>query len=181
MNTRRTAILSASFFAIVSTYVGMLAACGGEETYSEAHADMIEYDCQQTAPCDPVFSIRADAVSECIKDTGTKLDRGSESMRAMYEMRFNRCAASTGCDYFSCASDNNLFSIANQPQIQYDCQQQSVCKIQSGQPTMANDNDTCFQMLSHQLDFSTVPDRATWSLRFQRCSTQMGCAYVNCK
>jgi hypothetical protein len=102
-------------------------------------------------------------------------------MRAMYEMRFNRCASTTGCDYFTCASDNNLFSIANQQKIQYDCQQQSVCKIQSGQPTMSNDNDTCFQMLSHQLDFSTVPDRATWEQRFARCGTMMGCAYVNCK
>ena len=181
MDICRTHTRSPSFFAIVSMFVSMVAACGGEETYSEMHSDTIAYDCQQTAPCDPVFSIRPDAVSECIEDTSSKLDRGSDAQRAMYEMRFNRCASSTGCDYFACASDNNLFSIANEQKLRYDCMQQSVCKIQSGQPTMSNDNDTCFQMLSHTLDFSSVPDRATWEQRFQRCGMQMGCAYTNCK
>jgi hypothetical protein len=181
MDICRTDTRSASFFAIVSMLVGMATACGGEDTYSAKNSDIISYDCQQTAPCDTVFSIRPDAVSECIEDTSTKLDRGSDAQRAMYEMRFNRCSTNTGCDYFSCASDNNLFSIANEQKIRYDCTQQSVCKIQSGQPTMSTDNDTCFQALSKQLDFSTVPDRASWEQRFARCGTQMGCAYTNCK
>src|SRR3954452_2281672 len=110
MDTCRNSSFSTSIFAILSTVAGVLAAgCGGEETYSEKHSDIIQYDCQQTAPCDPVFSVRQDSVSECVSDTSTKLDRGSEAMQANYEMRFSRCAGQVGCDYFACAGDSMLF------------------------------------------------------------------------
>jgi hypothetical protein len=182
MDICRNSSFSASVFAFVSTFAGVLAAgCLGQESYSEKHSDAIRLDCQQTAICDPVFSIMEDGVAECIKDTGSKLDKGSDSMRANYELRFARCAAQSGCDYYNCAADSMLFSIVNAQKIQYDCQQQTVCKIQSNMPTMPTDNDMCFAALGQQLDFATVPDKATWDQRFTRCAMQTGCGYVNCK
>jgi hypothetical protein len=182
MDICRKSSLSAPVFAFVSTFAGMLAGgCLGEETYSEKHSDLIESDCQLTAVCDPVFSITANAVGECVKDTSAKLDHSSDAMRANYETRISRCAGQTGCAYYSCAGDAMLFSLVNEQKIHYDCQQQTVCKIMSGQPTLPNDNDTCFKALGQQLDFATVPDKATWDQRFTRCGMQTGCAYVNCK
>lgn len=181
MDTRRNSSFSAAFFAIVSTFAGLAAGCFGEETYSDKHSDIIAYDCQQTASCDPVFSIRPDAVGECVDDTSAKLDRGSQAMQASYEMRFSRCASVTGCTYFACAGDSMLYSLVNEPKLRYDCSQQINCKIMSGMPTMPTDNDACFKALAQQLDFATVPDKATYDQRVARCATQQGCAYVNCR
>jgi len=181
MDTCRTSSLSASVFAIVSTLAGLPAAgCGGEETYSEKHSNIVEYDCQQTAPCDPLFSIKEDAVGECVSDTSTKLDRGSQAMQAMYEMRFSRCSMYTGCDYFNCASDTMLFSLVNEQKLQYDCMQQTICKIAQGMPTVQTENDMCFKTLAQRLDFATVPDKASWDQRFARCGMLTGCAYTGC-
>ena len=180
--TTRLVRFSASVFAIVSMFAGVIAAgCGGEATYSEEHADFITYDCQQTAPCDPVFSIRSDSVAECIKDTSNKLDRGSDAVRANYEARFTRCAAASGCAYFGCAMDTMLYSIVNEQKLRYDCMQQIVCKIQQGQPMMPTDNDACFQQLSSTLDFASVPDKTSYEQRVARCAAFVGCDYVNCK
>jgi hypothetical protein len=190
MDICRTPTFSRSVFAIVSMFAGLFAgllgvmttSCGGEDTYSSQHQDAIQYDCQQTAPCDPVFSIKGSgAVGECIRDTSTKLDRGSDSFRAMYEQRFTRCAQNSGCQYFACAGDSMLFSIVNEDKLVYDCQQTTFCKIMQGMPTAPNENDMCFQTVSQKLDFSSVPDRAAWEQRFVRCGMQQSCAYVNCK
>jgi hypothetical protein len=182
MDTCRTPSFSASVFAIVSTFGSLLAAgCGGEETYSEKHSNIVEYDCQQTAPCDPVFSIKADSVGECVSDTSSKLDHGSQAMQAMYEARFTRCSQYTACDYFNCARDTMLFSIVNEQKLQYDCMQRTFCKIMQGMPTMPTENDMCFKALAQQLDFSTVPDRASWDQRFARCGTLQACDYAGCK
>jgi hypothetical protein len=182
MDTCRTSSFSASVFAIVSTFGSLLTAgCGGEETYSEKHSDIVAYDCAQTAPCDPVFSIKMDSIGECVSDTSQKLDRGSEAMQAMYETRFSRCQQYMGCDYFNCAQDTMLFSIVNEQKLQYDCMQQTVCKISQGMPTVPTENGMCFSALAQQLDFSSVPDRASWDQRFARCGTMQGCAYTSCK
>lgn len=181
MDTCRTSSFSASVFAIISA-LGLLAAgCGGEEAYSERHSDIVEYDCQQTAPCDPVFSIKQDAVSECIADTSSKLDRGTQAMQAMYEARFSRCAAYTGCDYFNCAGDTMLFSIVNEQKVRYACMQQTVCKITQGMPTVPTEDEICFKALAQMLDFATLPDKTSWDQRFGRCGTQTGCAYTACQ
>ena len=168
--------LPISFFAVIS-----LLGCGGPESYSEANLSMITFDCQQTAPCDPVFQLRDDSVAECIKDTSTKLDIGSQAFRDMYEQRFDRCAARIGCQYYDCAQDTMLFSIVNEVAVRNECQQASVCKIQQGQQAAPNDADLCFMTLSGQLDFATVPDKASWQQRVARCMGQVGCAYVNCR
>lgn len=181
--TPRLLRFSGSVFAIVSMFAGVIAAgCGGEGPYSEEHADSILFDCQQTAPCDPVFSIRPDSVGECVKDTGNKLDRASETVRANYEARFSRCAGATGpCTYFACAMDTMLFSIVNEQKLRNDCMQQIICKIQQGTPMMPTDNDVCFQDLASKLDFATVPDKTSYDQRATRCAAFMGCDYVNCK
>jgi hypothetical protein len=182
MDTCRTSSFSASVFAIVSTLGGLLAAgCGGEETYSEQHSNIVEYDCQQTAGCDPLFSTKQDPVGECLSDTGSKLDHGTPAMQLMYEMRFARCSMYAGCDYFNCASDTMLFSLVNAEKLQYDCMQQTVCKIMQGVPTAPTENNMCLATLSQQLDFATIPDRAVWDQRFTRCGTLQGCAYTTCK
>lgn len=166
-----------SIFAVIS-----ILGCGGPESYSEANLSMITFDCQETAPCDTVFSLREDSVAECIKDTSTKLDIGSQAFRDMYEQRFDRCAGRVGeCQYFACAQDTMLFSIVNEAALRNECQQASVCKIQQGQQAAPNDADLCFMTLSGQLDFATVPDKASWQQRVARCMGQVGCAYVNCK
>lgn len=182
MYIRRTPSFSASVFAIVSMFAGVVAAGCGEAAYSEEHADSIQFDCQQTAPCDPVFMIRSDAVGECIKDTGNKLDRASEAVRANYEARLSRCQGAVGgCAYFACAGDSMLYSLVNEQKLRYDCQQQIVCKIQMGVPMMPTDNDACFQQLSSTLDFASVPDKTSYDQRVARCAAFMGCDYVNCK
>lgn len=173
---------NSSFSLSVLAVVSMLAACGGEDSYSAANLSNIAYDCEQTAPCDPVFSSRMDSVAECIEDTSRKLDTGAEAVRASYEDRFNRCRQySGGCTYFQCATDNNLFSVVNGDKLRYECMQNTVCKLVRGEPAMTNDNDICFAALVQQLDFASVPDRATWEQRHQRCGTLMGCDYVDCR
>jgi hypothetical protein len=182
MDICRTSSFTSSVFAIISTFGGLLAAgCGGAETYSEKHSNIVEYDCQQTAPCDPVFSIREDSVGECVADTSTKLDRGTAAMQAMYEARFSRCSQYSGCDYFNCASDTMLFSLVNEQKLRYECMQQTVCKIMQGMPTAPTENDMCYLALSKQLDFATQPDKASWDQRFGRCGTLQGCAYTGCR
>jgi hypothetical protein len=182
MDTCRNSRLSTSIFAIVSTVAGVLAAgCGGEETYSDKHLASIQYDCTQTAPCDPVFSIRQDSVGECIADTSTKLDRGTEAMQANYEMRFSRCAGQTGCDYFACAGDSMLFSFVNEQKLRYDCAQQTACGTMQAVGAMPVDETTCFKMLAQRLDFASVPDKASYDQRFGRCGTLVGCAFTSCK
>jgi hypothetical protein len=176
MNSCKQPWFSTSVLLVISIF-----GCAGAESYSEEHLSTIQFDCQQTAPCDPVFSLREDSVAECVKDTSTKLDIGSDQFRAMYEQRFTRCAARIGCQYYDCAQDNMLFSLVNEPLLRNDCQQQVVCKIQQNQPTAPNDGDLCFMSLSAQLDFATQPDKATWQQRTARCMGQMGCAYVNCR
>ena len=169
------------FFAPVVVVFSMFG-CGGPETYSEQHLSTIQFDCQETAACDPAFSARADGVSECIKDTSTKLDIGSDMFRATYEQRFARCAGRTGlCAYYDCAQSNDLFSILNEPALRNECQQNVVCKIQMMVPTAPNDADQCFIQLASQLDSSTVPDRASWQQRVMRCTGQVGCAYMSCR
>jgi hypothetical protein len=182
MHTCRTSSFPASVFTIVSALGGLLAAgCGGEETFSEKHSSLVEYDCQQTATCDPVFSIQEGAIGECVADTSTKLDRGTEAMQAMYEARFSRCAMYSGCDYYNCASDTMLYSIVNEQKLRYDCMQQTACKVMQAMPTTMTDDDTCFRALAQQLDFATVPDKASWDQRFARCGTLQACAYATCK
>lgn len=176
MNIRCNPSFSASVFAVVS----MLFAACGEETYADMHLATIENDCSQTAQCDPTFGVIMDAINECIKDTSAKLNLASESYRAQYEMKTSRCAAFTGCQYYACASEPNLFSVAHAMQLSYDCQQQTLCKIAQGQPTSPTENDVCFTALANRLDFATVPEKASWEQRATRCATQMGCAYVSC-
>jgi hypothetical protein len=176
MNSCKQPWFSGLVLAVISMF-----GCGGPESYSEQNLSTIQYDCQQTAPCDPVFSLREDSISECIKDTSTKLDIGSDQYRGMYQQRFARCAARVGCQYYDCAQDSMLYSIVHEMELRNDCQQQVVCKIQQSQPTMPNDADLCFTSLSAQLDFATVPDKATWEQRVTRCMGQVGCAYVNCR
>lgn len=182
MDTRRTSSPAATVFAIVSTLICLLGSgCKGDDSFSGQHMDSIQYDCQQTAACDPAWSSRTDAVAECLEDTASKLDRGSDAVRAMYEMRFSRCAGQSGCDYFNCAGNSMLYSIVNEVKLRYDCMQQGVCKIMSGMPAQPTDNDTCFTALAQQLDFATIPDKASYDQRFERCGMMYGCAYVNCK
>jgi hypothetical protein len=176
MNSRKQPWFTGSVLAVISMF-----GCGGAESYSEENLSMIQFDCQQTAPCDPVFSLRADSVAECIKDTSTKLDIGSENFRAMYEQRFTRCAGRLDCQYYDCAQDNMLFSIVHEPALRNECQQAVICKIMQGQPTAPNEADQCFLTLSGQLDFATIPDKATWEQRVARCTGQMGCAYTSCR
>ncbi|HKU38173.1 MAG TPA: hypothetical protein VJR89_08500 [Polyangiales bacterium] len=152
-----------------------------EESYSEQNLSMIQYDCQQTAPCDSEFSLRADSVAECIKDTSMKLDTGSDGFRASYEQRFRRCSGNTGCQYFFCASDNMLFSVVHEMQLRNECQQRTFCAIQSGKPTAANEMDMCFMQLANQLDFASIPDKSSWEQRWGRCTGRMSCEYVNCQ
>lgn len=179
MNSRK----QPSFLAFPSLLLAVLSivGCGGPETYSQANMSMIQFDCTQTAPCDPVFSLRSDSVAECIKDTSTKLDIGSDAFRAMYEQRFNRCAGRLDCQYYDCAQDNMLFSLVNEQALRNECQQAVICKIQQGMPTAPTDADQCYLTLSGQLDFASQPIKATWQQRVQRCTGQMGCAYANCK
>jgi hypothetical protein len=167
---------STSVLALISMF-----GCAGGDSYSEQNLSRITFDCQQTAPCDPEFSLREDSVAECVKDTGTKLDIGSDQFRAMYELRFDRCANRIGCAYYDCAQDSMLFSLVNEQALRNECQQHVVCKIQQNQPGAPNDGDLCFQTLSQQLDFATQPNKATWQQRVARCMGQMGCAYVNCQ
>jgi hypothetical protein len=181
MDICRNSSFSASFFAFVSTFAGLAGGCGAADTYSDKHSDLIAFDCQQTAQCDPVFSINMDATGECERDTATMLDKSSDAKRANYEQRISRCGQLSGCDYYNCAADSMLYSLVNEQKLRYDCQQQGVCKIQSNMPTMPSDNDTCFQALAKQLDFASVPDKTVWDQKFTRCGTQQGCAYVNCK
>jgi hypothetical protein len=176
MNSCKQLWFSTSVLAVISMF-----GCGGPESYSESNLSMIQFDCQQTAPCDPVFSLREDSVAECIKDTSTKLDIGSDQFRMLYEQRFTRCAGRVDCQYYDCAQDSMLFSIVHEQQLRNECQQAVVCKIQQSQPTAPNDADLCFMSLSAQLDFATVPDKATWEQRVGRCTGQAGCAYVNCR
>jgi hypothetical protein len=176
-STRRSSY-SVAVFALVSL---LSSSCVGEETYADQVIDSIEADCQKTALCDPVFSVRADAVNECVKDTSTKLNTGSDAFRAMYKMRTGRCAQYTECQYYDCARDTMLYSATHQALLSYECQQSTLCKIQMGQPTMPNDNDVCFGMLAAKLDFSAIADRAVWEQRIGRCMMQQGCAYVNCQ
>lgn len=156
----------------------MLSFACGEETYADMHLGTIEYDCTQTAPCDPKFSVVMDPLNECIRDTSHKLNTGSETFRATYEMRTARCAAYTGCMYFSCASDPNLFSVSRMAQLQYECDQTNACRVSRGEAT---DSATCFAALANRLDFASVPDKAAWEQRFARCQTQTGCNYVVCQ
>ena len=178
MNIRRNSRFSASVFALISM---LSSGCAGEETYADQHIDAIEFDCQNTAPCDPVFSVRQDSVNECVKDTSQKLNVGSNAFRAMYEQRTSRCAMYTGCQYYDCALDTMLFSVVHEAQLRYECQQTSLCKIQQGQPTMPTDNDMCFNALASRLDFAPIADKASWEQKVARCSTQQACAYVSCQ
>lgn len=177
---RSSARRLASVFALFAFVSFGAPACGGDATYAEQHIDSIERDCQSTATCDPVFSIRADAIEECVRDTSAKLNIASAAFRAGYEQRTARCAQFTGCQYFDCAGDTMLFSATHEAQLRYECQQNTLCKIQSGLPTMPNDNDTCFGELANKLDFAAIADRAGWEQRFARCSTQQACAYMTC-
>ena len=182
MDIRRTPSPLASVFAIVSMFTALPAAgCGGAGTFSEEHIDSIEYDCSQTAPCDPAFATINNAVEECVKDTSNKLDRGTEALRANYTLRFSRCSSFSGCQYFACAGNSMLYSIVNEQKLRYDCQQQTVCKIQAGMPTAPTDNDTCFKALSQTIDFASVPDKTAYDQRLARCGAFMGCDFVNCR
>jgi hypothetical protein len=175
MNSRKL-WFSGSVFAVLSLF-----GCFGTESYSEQNLSTIQFDCQQTAACDPAFSGRSDSVTECVKDTSTKLDIGSDQFRTMYEQRFARCSARVGCEYYDCAQTNDLFSLVHEQELRNECQQAVVCKIQQSQPTASNDADLCFVQLSSQVDGLPVTDKASWMQRVARCTGQVGCAYVGCK
>lgn len=161
--------------------IALLGGCKANDSYSQQNLAMIQYDCQQTAPCDAEFSLSDSSVAECIKDTSAKLDTGSEAFRAKYESRFARCSANTGCQYFFCASDNMLFSVVHEAELRNECMQRTVCLIQQGKPAAPNESDMCFMQLANQLDFATQPDKASWTQHFGRCTGRMSCDYVGCQ
>lgn len=168
-----------------SMFLGLLvlaAACGGDGTYSGQNLSMIEYDCLQTAPCDPKFNASPDPINECVEDTSAKLDHMSDEFRQMYEARFSRCERYTGCNYFACAQDDNLFSIMYATQIQNECQQTLDCNSSmTGLPAGTPELESCLGDLAQALDFAVVSDRSSWAQRAMRCTGQLGCGYVNCQ
>jgi hypothetical protein len=165
-----------------SMFLVLVAGCGGVDTYSGQNSSRIEYDCVQTAPCDPRFSAHPDPINECVADTSAKLDHMSDEFRALYEARFTRCERYTGCNYFACAQDDNLFSIMHATLIQNECQQTIDCNaMTNGVVAAAGDLDVCIGDLAQALDFAVVSDRASWAQRSMRCTGQIGCAYVACQ
>lgn len=179
---------SASFMAALTrslflvSLLASAAACGGEATYSDRNLSTIEYDCQQTAPCDPKFNANPDPLGECVADTSNKLDHMSDEWRQMYEARFTRCQRYTGCNYFACAQDDNLFSLMNAGLIQNECQHTLDCNsMMTGIAAGAPELEACIGDLAQALDFAVVSDRASWVQRAMRCGTQLGCGYVNCQ
>jgi hypothetical protein len=176
-----SAFLSSFFRCSTALIVFAALGCGDEATYSDQHLSQIRYDCEQTAPCDPVFSVTKDPIDECIADTGKKLDTGSEAVRVNYETRFNRCAASSGCTYFACAQDAMLFSIVKEQLIRNDCQHAFACKVMRGEPVLANEAEVCFQTVAQRIDFASLPEKAAYEMRATRCAALVGCDYVACQ
>jgi hypothetical protein len=178
-NTRSAALAAACFLIIGLS----AAACGPGDTYAEQHSDFIQFDCEQTAPCDPTFSQSTNPVSDCVEDTGTKLNEADDAFRSMYEARINRCSANVGpgCRYYDCASDSMLYSIVHETQLRNECQQTVMCKVEQGTPAQQSDIQACFNQLAQTLDFASQPEKAAWEQRATRCGTLTSCAYINCR
>jgi hypothetical protein len=163
---------------VVTTLLGVGAACGGSDEFSQNFAQEIMTDCTQTLTCTPGVPLAA-----CVTKTGTMLDSATSAQQQKFLDNVTRCEAMLGCGYSQCQVSDPMagYAGAHQGQIAYDCQQTATCRALVGQA--ATDFMTsCSNELATTLN-SGLQAQATFEAMLTRCgaASYVGCDWVNCR
>ena len=145
--------------------------------FSDDFSSEIQRDCVETVGCTMMGEI-----STCVAGVGQSLDGAATAQQQFFVDAVYRCQGSAKCDWVNCVNSTNMggYASAHLPQITYDCQQRTLCRMSSGQTTAPDAVNQCIQMTGNSLN-ADPSSQAAFDARYARCSSQAGCSWGACQ
>lgn len=151
--------------------------------FREDFAPEIQKDCVETINCNSHGGgFNNDLVSSCVTRIGDDVGAAPVEVQQEFVDTVGRCQELFGCNYTSCAFQNvsSGYSASHLMQITYDCQQQSMCRIESRQVVAPSAVMDCIANKSSTLDANPA-QQTEFDQKWAHCSSYAGCSWGSCQ